>query len=119
MEVSARKEKCPCDWNLWTETLRELQEQFQTVEKSQCSPGTPDKGSLGARGWGGLSHAETRTPPASSVGSVSVEESIFATHWTTGDPRSCSNKHQDKKDAAHTEKVQSREDGWSVGIFRG
>ena len=61
----------------------------------------------------------THPPPTSSVGSVSVEESIFATHWTTGDPRRCSNKHQDKKDAAHIEKVQSVRTAGLWTIFRG
>ena len=56
------------------------------------------------------------SPP---VGPVSVEGRTFATHWTTGDAGRCSIKHQDKRDAMHTEKVQSREDGWSVDRFSG
>ena len=85
-----------------------------------AKPGTPKQGGLKCSGiGGGLSHGETHPAPTSPVKSVSVEESSFAAHWTTGDPGRHSNKHQDKTDAAHTQKVQSCEDGWSMDGFSG
>lgn len=85
-----------------------------------AKPEAPKQGGLKRSGIGGsLSHGETHPAQTSPVKSVSVEESNFATRWTTGDPGRHSNKHQDKKDAVHTQKVQAREDSWSMDRFSG